>query len=463
MIRRRIRGQRPLESRHPHFPLRDPNSRADYLLRAWPDPRCFRRGWSQPEWVEMDPPLLAWASEHQPDPGWFDPLGPGPRRSSGVQPALLEEPPRLLRGALDGFWEAVPPEVEEPLRPLPTGTWPLLRLASLDASMVDLLRSNLALAVALAHLDHFVGEKVWNRRERQLALAHGRQHDALAALGFPGRRGVRRVLARIEPRALTVDALLQLQRAYRRTGGDLPLSHVPRLNAGVLALVCDAATAPHARPSLLREVAGRDDEEDQPRAVFLLRDSLWMLDELGRPRADFRPRDLGQLEQFHDTLARELRHQRWELRRRAAERRREQDRARDEEPNARGDTPVAPPAAPAPRRPRRFPDPPVPDATGHHGLRTRALRTPRELRAWARAQRHCAAIYEDRCFSGTDYIYAVLAPEPATIGLAWTPTRGWRLEQLAGRQNRPVMTPTADAIRAWLADHGAGMVPIRTL
>jgi len=425
----------------------------------------------------MDPPLLAWASAHRPEPGWFDPLRGRRHRVAKEQGALFEDPPRLLPGALDGFWNSVPAEVREPLRPLPTGTWSLLRLASLDASMVDLLANNLALAVALAHVDHFLGEKVWNRRERQLDLAHRRQHDALASLGFPGRKSVRRVLGRIEPQALTVDALLQLQRAYQRTDGDLPLGHVPRINAGVLALVCDETTAPHAPPRLLREVAEREDEALQPRAAFLLRDSLWMLDELGRARSTFRPRDVERLEQDHDTLARELRQRRWELRQRAAERRREQElaraqeraeqwaRAQEDRPRRRpaGEVPPPPPPPPRPRPPRRFPDPPLPDARGEGGLRTQALRTPRDLRAWAENQHHCAAAYDARIAAGTDYIYAVLAPEPATIGLVWTATRGWRLQQLAGPRNQAVRGSTAEAVRGWLETHGAGWVPVRTL
>ena len=480
MLRHLIRD--PHASDHAHFSVRDYRGRADYLLRSWPQPRCFRRAFGETSWMEFEPPLLAWkACIAQGNGQLLDDRARsarwGRRATEGQGELAFDSPPSRLNGGLTGFWKSVPEPVRSPISQLTAGEWTLVRFAAVDGSTADLVQSNLALALALTTPERFLGRRVFQKPRLQREWARRRQHEALVELGFPSSRGVRRILQRIRPEALSVEALVELRQAMRHGALKLPLGHLRQQNAGTLALVCDDTARAHLSNRVLIEVSESNEERFEARSAFLLRDCVWMLHELGRSSRGFQPDSTERIRTTHDELVRELALRRLEARERPADPE-ILPRFFDDYPEAQGfrlqptlDLPQleapppvrAEPVRPAPpRRPPRarsvprdavFPNPPLPDGGEAFGVRVRALRTKKELRAWATAQKNCAAGYGRQVLAGTYYLYAVSKPEPATLGLYYSASAGrWAIEQLKGPKNRRVTKGTAAGVRAWLAN-----------
>ncbi len=81
--------------------------------------------------------------------------------------------------------------------------------------------------------------------------------------------------------------------------------------------------------------------------------------------------------------------------------------------------------------------------TDFAGLRIEGLR-----------QHHCVESYHSRISNGTYYVYQVLAPERATLGVKIHRDLSGRvdlsMDQLQGLQNKPVSHETTQAVLSWL-------------
>ncbi len=73
-----------------------------------------------------------------------------------------------------------------------------------------------------------------------------------------------------------------------------------------------------------------------------------------------------------------------------------------------------------------------------------------ELVLEGRLQSHCVRSYHPRILAGQYYVYQVLQPERATLGLSLREGSPPRIDQIQGHGNRRVSAETQDAIRAWL-------------
>ena len=193
------------------------------------------------------------------------------------------------------------------------------------------------------------------------------------------------------------------------------LHHLPRLDAGVLRILCDPALSRLSTWTLLEEVA-RERPSTQ-HAAYLLRDTAAMHQTaLGTPLGP--QRSVARLQLLHDQLAAEFQF---------------------------GCIRCAPP-------PTELPPPPLPAAPGIEPLRCAA-----DIVEEGRTMQHCVGSYVERVARGTDYIYRVTAPERATLSVRRTP-RGWGLGEISAFANAPVGFATLQAVRQWFAEHGPGVV-----
>jgi hypothetical protein len=85
------------------------------------------------------------------------------------------------------------------------------------------------------------------------------------------------------------------------------------------------------------------------------------------------------------------------------------------------------------------------------------LATYADLRLEGQAQQHCILSYAESILSGDYYVYRVLAPERATLGLGilrhGKMAMDIVLEQLKGRHNTEVGDATWEAVETWLLGH----------
>jgi len=99
-------------------------------------------------------------------------------------------------------------------------------------------------------------------------------------------------------------------------------------------------------------------------------------------------------------------------------------------------------------KPQEFPPLPIPGTKD-----IIALRTKEALRAEGAEQNNCVGSYARRVKGGEIYIYKILSPERATLGITMGPDGFWRRAELGCAGNRPVSPLTAATVDEWLAAH----------
>jgi hypothetical protein len=381
------------------------------VMVAWPKPAAWKKTRGRPYWVHFRPEItiprgdlerrIALRDPDADEKGqlWLPCCRPIRHRDPVVQAEL-----RHLR-----WFATIPREVRELIAPFPDRHWHLLSLiARCGPAARDLVVSNPALAYALA--SNWVFHKPAVRRPLRSAralLAPGRkQREILGWLGFPATEWARRLLRKIPVSSVGILRLLYLRDSLADAAVHKLLSHLPRINAGVIRIVTDPALRRHATPRLLEEVAHDPHEDRRPRAAFLLRDCLAM----HRGPARFPAlRSLARLREVHDSLAEEL----WG--------------------EARSLRNVA------------FPPPPL-EGTPNIVPITDLW----ELEEEGRIQRNCVASYAHRILASRKvYIYRVLAPERCTLSVARRGDR-WVLSEIRSACNRPASPETIRVVQEWI-------------
>ena len=300
--------------------------------------------------------------------------------------------------------------------------WLLLGFVLSDPACLELAESNAALAVLVARMDWFGSRPGMSTTERRAFfrdLARRRRHEILEWTEGIGSRPLVRILARIAPERLDIDDLRLLTRQGVAPHLEKTLRHQRRLRCSLLPLVADPRLSAHVSPRLLHEAA----EADDGWTVHLLGDTLEMAQYQGAPERVGLVSSRAALSALHDRLL--------------------------EERLARHAFGPAAPSAQTVVLPRTTPPPPAGTAT------IEPLRTLEELREEGTSMRHCVASYGTRVARGDCAVFRVLAPERATLSLAWRPDRRtWAVEQLCGPGNTPVGPVTQAAVHDWLGAAG---------
>lgn len=383
------------------------------VLEAWPRPRCFHRLHGDEAWTSVRPSLEVWQSPRLRPPG-FDP---------------------------DRFWADVPDPLRQTLRSMPAAQWEMLCFAARSREACELSARFPALALALTPLAQTA--TIVSRRPHRLACeqwASCPETQTLERLGFPGTRAIRRFLRRIEPAALTLGGLFALRATLDADSVHRwRLGHLPRVHAGVVALLGDRDAITCLDHHLLREVSVSEDEAREPQTVHRLRDCVLMLRAGLGTREPRPPRSRRALWAWHHRLVEEL-------------------KSGAVVPEA-AQAPQAPPGprraaaewgtVPTPRHRRsgQTPSEFAPDPQMHR------IESVLDLRHWARVFRNCATCYAQQLLAGRYEIF-VHVPGPVMVGLKRAHDGLWVLDQMAGPRNEPPSDALRMKILLWAKERG---------
>jgi hypothetical protein len=323
------------------------------------------------------------------------------------EPSLGEQ----RRRAFDQFRFSLPKPAAARAEKFQNRQWALLRLFHAREQSLELAEQNPALCFALANHRHF---NDWRASLETVVNASGcRLREIAGWLGFPSTEGAVRILGKLAPESASVELLQPLRKLLELPEAAKLLAHLPKLNAGVLAIVIDPQLRAASTPQLLAEVADRDAEKYRASTAILLDQTLRMLFVTHPQRGTPRIQSGDRLRAMHDEISVEYR---------------------------RRKPPVGEDAS-LPTAPLRG----TPDIV--------PVQTVRELVAEGEAQDNCVATYVDRVRRGHVFIYRVLKPERATLSIVRGPDGDWEISELEVRSNRRVATATREFVEKWLDSH----------
>jgi PcfJ-like protein len=269
----------------------------------------------------------------------------------------------------------------------------------------DLLVASPCLAFMLAKAASMTGRKglvppVWATRP------YDSQKGLLGKLAFPPTGQMRQIARKIVHSAVSVPRLRALRAAIR----DVPeildrLSHVPRINANVLAAASGGRL--QVTPRLYAQLSDPSRDDRSAPLGNRIADTMrgWRL---LHPRGPFRVLDrVEQIEARHEQIVEELKH--YEM-----------------------------------RAVRDFPPPPVPGTPSIVPLLNVA-----DLVIEGREQHNCVASYARLARRRQVALYKVLAPQRATLSLV-REDGVWRIDELETACNRGVSASTRAAVNHWL-------------
>lgn len=283
--------------------------------------------------------------------------------------------------------------------------WHVLALMARCPGAADLLESNPALGFALAS-NWVLKDPVPTQPMRAArGLVKRSQVEIMRWLGFPSTQRVRRILSRIEPKALSGKKLPLLRRALWDSTLQEMLVHLPVITADVMAFVCDAYVSDRVTHRFLLDVV-------QKRAVAATggwTDPLFYYSHWRNACSDARwldraqlstLRTVAQLKKWHDELA-------------VA-----RDRVRDTQRVLDAEMPRV-----------DFCPPPFAGTAA-----VEPILDSDSLLEEGHAMEHCVASYRHAVEAGRYFVYRVSSPVRATLGLR-RDGEFWTIDQIRGFQN----------------------------
>ena len=311
------------------------------------------------------------------------------------------------------WYLTIPRDIRDQVSLFSTRQWHLLSLlARCGDGAFDLARSSPALSFALASnwVFHKPAVKRPLRSARALLRTGKNQQDILSWLGFPPTNSARRILAKIVPQTVSISSLLYLRQAMHQSDLMQRLTHVSRLNAGVLRILTDRQMAALADYQLVEEVSQASTEDRTPHSAYILRDTAYMFSSLFPDRHFPKVKSVDQLNRLHADLVLDLN--------------------------------TLPPENLV------FPQPPV---EGNDKIIP--ILNSHDLTREGREMNHCVSSYSRRIALRKDvFVYKVIAPERCTLSIQKSRTR-WRISELKRSCNRQVSRSTISMVKCWLNPH----------
>ena len=376
------------------------------VMKGWPDPRAwFKRrshGWK---------PTRKWADVLLSQPAFIDKT---PAPAKPTQPFALPNGQMILTGvvipeerrarreysdhvARTAFIDMIPETIRLELQRYSNRRWHLLNILARCPNSLDLSRSNPALLFALASNWAFHKPAVAKPIRAVRRLIGKKEKVIQEWLGFPATEAVRKLLAKIEPDAVNVEALLYLREALQNPVCLKLLRHLPRLNRQVVMLASDRRLMDHVTPRLLQDVISRstqmtpDDETFESQDVYrLMLDTVRMATIVDWEKCPQKFCSLKRLQAIHDELSPRM------------------DAALLKKKY---------------NLPDKFGEPPFP-GTEH----IVPIRTPEEMFREGYLQKNCVGSYVLPVAEGAEYVYRVEQPIRATLSVvlksgAWEPSQ----------------------------------------
>ena len=194
------------------------------VIRVWPDPACYRLLPGR-SWQEYRPWLhTGLAEQTPPDPVHHNPLHDDSNDVRAWEPRV--EP----------LFRAVPQAIREALDPLcETISWAALKLLAAVPAALDLARSNVSLMAMLA-LQAEKAPAAFNAIRKKL---RGPRRGLLPLVGLPASRSLVRLLAKLDPFAVSVpgpDAIVELLLSEEPDVAK-PLRHLPNIWADLIQVL----------------------------------------------------------------------------------------------------------------------------------------------------------------------------------------------------------------------------------
>jgi hypothetical protein len=240
-----------------------------------------------------------------------------------------------------------------------------------------------------------------------------RQRDIAGALGFPATDGAARILAKLAPESASVELIEPLREALTDPDVTKALAHLPKLNAGAVAIAKDARLRSASTPKLLTEVAQTPAEKYRANIAVLIEDTLRMFFSVHPHRGTPQLQSIARVREVHDEVSVEY------LRREGL-----------------------------PNLDVRFPQPPLPGTAEIVPIRTCV-----DLIEEGRTQNNYVATYAERIHYRRTFIYRVLKPERATLSIIPGEDGDWEISELKARGNTPGSPKTERCVQSWLDEH----------
>lgn len=415
------------------------------VMAPWPEMRAWTKTKARPQWRACRPFIRLYLDDvgksyihtqmRRWDSSWFQaplPEEEKPPPEAFTDEDLDEETHALCveiwrkherrqaqaRNGLLAYFSTIPHQMVRLVAPFSERQWHLLSLLARCPGAKDLLVSNPALAYALASNWVFHRPAVQRPLRAARALLGKKQRTLAEWLGFPGTEAAVRVLRKIEPNACLMGALLRLRNRMQDPATLRQLSHFPPLDAASLGMFLHPSTAPWVTAPFLEQARAAEQTHD---CAGDLADVIEMRQFLGVPQPPRRLTSIAQLRILHNDLVERMRRSR-------------------QHPTG------GPP----------FPPPPIP---GTENLVP--ITTANDLLEEGRFQHNCVGAYAGRIRRGHCYIYRLLAPERATVEIVLR-KNGWRLGEVAARENQAVRLETRQQLKAWVDAFAAAQRPAST-
>jgi len=345
--------------------------------------------------------------------GWdaFRPIFPL-LRPTGVEPEI---DPELLpresfqmayqrRAAFQAFRSFIPEQLAKACEEIPGRQLTMLSLLQASSAAVELAQGNRALVFALSHPEFF--RERYSTLQGAAIVAKRRQREIVAWLGFPETDSAVKTLSKMASGSIFKQPLRALRSSLKSAPSAKILSHLPRINTGLLGFLSNEELCAMAPMALLREVSENRDEDIRTQSADVFQRCLAMARELGESLR--RPGSIPKLEEWHQEI-----HAKWLIKN--------------------------------PPGPKPFPPPPL------EGTPTiQPILNAEGLIEEGREQSNCVGTYANQVRTGQTFIYRVLAPERCTLSIVLGPGGQWVIGELKLRANKPCADTTTKHVTDWL-------------
>lgn len=306
------------------------------------------------------------------------------------------------------FLESIPHEVRTLVAEFPTRHWHLLSMIARCPATLDLVREQPAMAAAMA--SNWVFRKGTSKDAMRWIrkMLPRRRREILTALGFPEQELSTRIISKIPAEDSSIDMLLHVRRLLRHPDLQKILAHIKVLDAPVLGLILSKNRKLIHRRVLMQVAEDEKLPVDRKLIPAMLHHYVYMWN---------RTQTTGDIKVFQTVQSLITAY----------------DALFEQYLNGKQRVQI-----------EGFPEPPL------LGTESIVPITNREtLVAEAMAQRNCVSTYLPRIAAGNFYVYSMLSPERATIGLRRVDTR-WVLSEVTGYRNAPVSHECAEQLNRWL-------------
>ena len=316
------------------------------------------------------------------------------------------------------FFSYIPEDATKLARKYESRQWHVLQTLNRCGSAAFDLADCPALLFLIANNWVFGKRTSWVQRTSR-RLCRIKRRKVSAWLGFPDKESTIKIFRKIAQKSISVDFCLYLRNALNDENIYQHLTHVPRINKGVLRLLAPDLFS-HITPNLLAQVGADKREDNRPSSAYMLLDILRII-QLVRPdlQRTFSFKNKHKLAIVHDEWVRKL--------------------------NAIGYSLYE-------SRYCNLEFPPMPDLWCPDGslLTIQPMKTPKDLISLGREQNNCVASWAYRVANRECYIYRVMAKyEIATLAICKSQNH-WHVMELLAENNNPASDETWGLVKEWL-------------